>query len=321
MRRRWWSAVAVLAAFTGLSAVGAECVDGCGRIGAPKFCIVSAEQELRESLAPLFLEHGFNLVESQEDCDYLIRISGRFRERPTPFRENSMGSMVDATVKIVSKDGKNTLLTINGRNAKDSGTMDVPQLRAEAVRGLIGKFDAKIRECADDFAQRLQRAEKNRAEAAVAAAEAAKREAERKQQELARLEAEKKEAARLAAEKIEADRKVREAELEAKAKIEFARIEAEKMKALATIRKAEMEQRAAAERQRAEAARREAEKKAEAARLEAEKKAEEARRKAEAEKQAVDLQRQLRVKLSVRMKETVKSAVEPDSAEPQPAAQ
>lgn len=121
----------------------------------PVFCIVATDEALIRNFTQFFSDKGFSLVNDPTECQYLIKLDGRFRDRPTPGNDKSMGTMLGLNVTIVSADGKKTLLTMNEKQAKDSEILTAEQRREEVSRRIFNKLEARLHKAIQDMVVRM----------------------------------------------------------------------------------------------------------------------------------------------------------------------
>lgn len=114
-------------------------------IDNPTFYVESGEKSLKQAFAQYFVDKGFNLTERRDLAHYVIRLDGRFTERPNPIT-GKQGTMLSLSVSVVSTDGKTILLELTERKAKDSDVLTREQ-RIQAVSNMIFK---KIRNQLDE---------------------------------------------------------------------------------------------------------------------------------------------------------------------------
>ena len=121
----------------------------------PTFCIVATDQALIRQFSQFFADKGFTLTNDPADCQYLIKLDGRFRDRPTPGNPQSMGTMLALNIEIVSVDGTKTLLTMNERQAKDSEVLTAEQRMEEVSRRIFNKLEARLHKAIQDMVVRM----------------------------------------------------------------------------------------------------------------------------------------------------------------------
>ena len=121
----------------------------------PTFCIVATDQVLIRHFSQFFADKGFTLTNDPSDCQYLIKLDGRFRDRPTPGNPQSMGTMLSLNIEIVSVDGTKTLLTMNERQAKDSEILTKDQRMEEVARRIFNKLEARLHKAIQDMVVRM----------------------------------------------------------------------------------------------------------------------------------------------------------------------
>ena len=106
-------------------------------IDNPTFYVESNENSLKQAFTQYFIDKGFNLTERQNLAHYVIRLDGKFTERPNPITDKQ-GTMLSLSVSVVSTDGKTILLQLTERKSKDSDVLTREQ-RIEAVSNMIFK--------------------------------------------------------------------------------------------------------------------------------------------------------------------------------------
>ena len=106
-------------------------------IDNPTFYVESKENSLKQAFVQYFIDKGFNLTEHQDLAHYVIRLDGKFTERPNPIT-GKQGTMLSLSVSVVSTDGKTILLQLTERKSKDSDVLTREQ-RIEAVSNMIFK--------------------------------------------------------------------------------------------------------------------------------------------------------------------------------------
>ena len=114
-------------------------------IDNPTFYVESNEKSLKQAFVQYFVDKGFNLTERQDLAHYVIRLDGKFTERPNPIT-GKQGTMLSLSVSVASTDGKTILLQLTERKSKDSDVLTREQ-RIEAVSNMIFK---KIRNQLDE---------------------------------------------------------------------------------------------------------------------------------------------------------------------------
>lgn len=121
----------------------------------PVFCIVATDESLTRNFTQFFSDKGFSLVNDPSACQYLIKLDGRFRDRPTPGNENSTGTMLGLNIAIVSTDGTRTLLTMNEKQSKDSEVLTAEQRREEVSRRIFNKLEERLHKAIQDMVVRM----------------------------------------------------------------------------------------------------------------------------------------------------------------------
>jgi len=121
----------------------------------PVFCIVATDESLTRHFTQFFADKGFSLANDPAACQYLIKLEGRFRDRPTPGNDRSTGTMLNLNVSIVSTDGKRTLLTMNEKQAKDSESLTAEQRREEVSRRIFNKLEERLHKAIQDMVVRM----------------------------------------------------------------------------------------------------------------------------------------------------------------------
>jgi len=121
----------------------------------PVFCIVATDESLIRNFTQFFTEKGFVLVNDPSACQYLIKLDGRFKDRPTPGNDNSMGTMLNLNIEIASTDGKRTLLTMNEKQSKDSEILTAEQRREEVSRRIFNKLETRLHKAIQDMVVRM----------------------------------------------------------------------------------------------------------------------------------------------------------------------
>ena len=121
----------------------------------PTFCIVATDRALIRQFSQFFADKGFSLTNDPSDCQYLIKLDGRFRDRPTPGNPQSMGTMLALNIEIVSVDGTKTLLTMNERQAKDSEVLTREQRIEEVSRRIFNKLETRLHKAIQDMVVRM----------------------------------------------------------------------------------------------------------------------------------------------------------------------
>ena len=121
----------------------------------PVFCIVATDESLIRHFSQFFADKGFLLTNVPAECQYLIKLDGRFRDRPTPGNPRSMGTMLALNIQIVSQDGTKTLLTMNERQAKDSEVLSAAQRREETARRIFDKLETRLHKAIQDMVVRI----------------------------------------------------------------------------------------------------------------------------------------------------------------------
>lgn len=110
----------------------------------PKFCLVATDPALIQSFNQFFVEKGLRLTNRLDDAQYLIKLDGRFRDRPTPRNAASEGTMLDLRIVVETVDGSRILLTMNERQSKDSEVLSKEQRREEIARRIFLKLKARL---------------------------------------------------------------------------------------------------------------------------------------------------------------------------------
>lgn len=118
-------------------------------IDNPTFHVESNENSLKDAFTQYFVDKGFNLTERKDQAHYVIRLDGKFTERPNPIT-GKQGTMLSLSVTVASTDGKKILLQLTERKSKDSDVLTREQ-RIQAVSSMIFKkirsqLDEKIHE-------------------------------------------------------------------------------------------------------------------------------------------------------------------------------
>ena len=121
----------------------------------PVFCIVATDESLTRQFTRFFVDKGFHLTTKPEESDYLIRLDGRFADRPTPGNDKSMGTMLCLNVKVVSADETRVLLSMNETQAKDSEVLSPEERREEAARRIFEKAEARLHKAIHDMIVRM----------------------------------------------------------------------------------------------------------------------------------------------------------------------
>ena len=121
----------------------------------PTFCIVATDQALIRQFSQFFVDKGFSLTNDPADCQYLIKLDGRFRDRPTPGNPQSMGTMLSLNIEVVSVDGAKTLLTMNDRQSKDSEILSREQRVEEVSRRIFDKIESRLHKAIQDMVVRM----------------------------------------------------------------------------------------------------------------------------------------------------------------------
>ena len=121
----------------------------------PTFRIVATDQALIRQFSQFFADKGFSLTNDPSECQYLIKLDGRFRDRPTPGNPQSMGTMLALNIEIVSVDGTKTLLTMNERQAKDSEVLTREQRIEEVSRRIFNKLETRLHQAIQDMVVRM----------------------------------------------------------------------------------------------------------------------------------------------------------------------
>ncbi len=114
-------------------------------IDNPTFLVEANENSLKGAFTQYFVDKGFNLTERKDLAHYVIRLDGKFTERPNPVT-GKQGTMLTLSVSVVSTDGKTILLQLSERKSKDSDVLTREQ-RIKAVSSMIFK---KIRNQLDE---------------------------------------------------------------------------------------------------------------------------------------------------------------------------
>jgi len=121
----------------------------------PVFCIVATDEALIRNFTRFFADKGFALVNDPSECQYQIKLDGRFRDRPTPGNDKSMGTMLGLNITIVSADGARTLLTMNEKQSKDSEILTAEQRREEVSRRIFNKLETRMHKAIQDMVVRM----------------------------------------------------------------------------------------------------------------------------------------------------------------------
>ena len=121
----------------------------------PSFCLVATDESLIQHFNQFFIDKGFCLVNDPSTADYLIQLNGRFTDRPTPGNPQSMGTMLNLNISVVSTDGNRTLLSMNERQAKDSAVLTPEQRREETARRIFEKLEQSLHEAIQNMVVRM----------------------------------------------------------------------------------------------------------------------------------------------------------------------
>ena len=122
----------------------------------PAFYLDSTDDGLVRAFRPFFVEKGFTIVDSPENCQYLIRLDGRFTDRPTPGNPASTGTMLDLSIEVLSCDGHGTqLLSMAEKQSKDSEVLTAEQRRMEVSRRIFAKLEKRLHKAVQDMVVRM----------------------------------------------------------------------------------------------------------------------------------------------------------------------
>ena len=123
----------------------------------PAFYIDSTDDGLVRAFRPFFVEKGFTIVDSPENCQYLIQLDGRFTDRKTPGNPASTGTMLDLSIKVISSrvQGEKVLLSMTEKQAKDSEVLTAEQRRMEVARRIFNKLETRLHKAIQDMIIRM----------------------------------------------------------------------------------------------------------------------------------------------------------------------
>ena len=121
----------------------------------PIFCIDATDESLKRHFTQFFIDKGFCLTTDPTECHYVIKLDGKFVERPTPSVPNSVGTMLNLNVRIESADGKRVLMSLNDRQSKDSLMLTAEQRHEETARRIFNKLELKLHQAIQDMVVRL----------------------------------------------------------------------------------------------------------------------------------------------------------------------
>ena len=123
-------------------------------IDNPTFIVESDECSLKQAFTRYFVDKGFNLTERRDLAHYVIRLDGRFSERPNPVTGKE-GTMLALSVSVVSTDGRTVLLQLTERKAKDSEVLDRAQRIQAVSRMIFEKIRSRLDEKIHDMVIRM----------------------------------------------------------------------------------------------------------------------------------------------------------------------
>ncbi len=109
----------------------------------PRFVVLSTNQALVRSFSQYFIDKGMDVTENPNDADYMIRLNGRFTDRPSPIT-GKPGTMLDLSVEVVSCDGGTVLLKMSEKKAKDSDVLTHEQRVESVAHAIFDKIHARL---------------------------------------------------------------------------------------------------------------------------------------------------------------------------------
>lgn len=121
----------------------------------PTFFLVATDEALLHHFRQFFVDKGFTIVNRPEDCHYVIKLNGRFHERPTPSNPKSMGTMLNLEIEIATVDGSRTLLTMSERQSKDSEVLSEELRHEEVSRRIFNKMEQNLHQAIHNMVVRM----------------------------------------------------------------------------------------------------------------------------------------------------------------------
>ena len=121
----------------------------------PMFCLVATDLSLARHFNQFFVDKGLRLTDNQEEAQYLIKLDGGFKDRPTPGNDKSEGTMLNLTISVEAVDGSRTLLTMNERQSKDSEVLSRDQRRDEVSRRIFKKLESRLHKALHEMVMRM----------------------------------------------------------------------------------------------------------------------------------------------------------------------
>lgn len=117
----------------------------------PVFYIEATDRALSRNFTQFFIDKGMQISENRDIAQYVIRLDGRYRDRPTPGNSESMGTMLSLAIEIVSIDGTRVLLKMNEKKAKDSEVLSREQRVEEVSRTIFEKVHKRLHQAIHDM--------------------------------------------------------------------------------------------------------------------------------------------------------------------------
>lgn len=117
----------------------------------PVFYIEATDRALSRNFTQFFIDKGMQISENRDIAQYVIRLDGRYRDRPTPGNADSMGTMLSLAIEIVSIDGTRVLLKMNEKKAKDSEVLSREQRIEEVSRTIFEKIHKRLHQAIHDM--------------------------------------------------------------------------------------------------------------------------------------------------------------------------
>jgi hypothetical protein len=117
----------------------------------PVFYIEATDRALSRNFTQFFIDKGMQISENRDVAQYVIRLDGKYRDRPTPGNADSMGTMMSLAIEIVSIDGTRVLLKMNEKKAKDSEVLSREQRIEEVSRTIFEKIHKRLHQAIHDM--------------------------------------------------------------------------------------------------------------------------------------------------------------------------
>jgi hypothetical protein len=117
----------------------------------PVFYIEATDRALSRNFTQFFIDKGMQISENRDVAQYIIRLDGKYRDRPTPGNADSMGTMLSLAIEIVSIDGTRVLLKMNEKKAKDSEVLSREQRIEEVSRTIFEKVHKRLHQAIHDM--------------------------------------------------------------------------------------------------------------------------------------------------------------------------